>query len=215
MSSGCQGFLRKRKTRARLMAEMSAGGSVKPVRTMPATSGLRWRNSSSSSTPVIPGMRWSAMTTSRSSFLASSSASGPDCASKTRYPDSRKFRRTVRFGRSSSTMRIPRLRVSPTPCRAMSVLRPSSSIAGKHEGPDVLKATFQSRCARESARRLAARARILTQLDVGSGPLAPAKGRGEREPEKQSGSGNSRSAAVVATRGAHRIREGAGIGGFR
>jgi hypothetical protein len=81
MSSGCHGFLRKRKTRARLMALISAGGSVKPVSTMPATSGLRERSSSSISTPVISGMRWSAMTTSMSDLSAISRACLPDSAS--------------------------------------------------------------------------------------------------------------------------------------
>ena len=81
MSSGCHGFLRKRKTRARLMALINAGGSVNPVRTMPATSGLRLRSSSSISTPVISGMRWSAITTSMSAFSAISRARSPESAS--------------------------------------------------------------------------------------------------------------------------------------
>src|SRR5438094_6751871 len=144
MSSGCQGFFKNRKTRARLIAEISAGGSVKPVRMMPATSGLNSRTLSSSSTPVISGMRWSEMITSSAVAFAISSASFPDCASWTRYPASRKFRRTVRLGLSSSTMRIPPLRVSPTPCRAMSERSPSSSIGAQHRLLSVVKATFDS-----------------------------------------------------------------------
>ena len=52
---------------AALMDAISASASVKAVRSTRTVSGATWRLSASSSVPVIPGIRWSLMTTATSS----------------------------------------------------------------------------------------------------------------------------------------------------
>ncbi len=122
MSAGSQGFRRKRKALARLMAASRASMSAYPVRTIPATSGRRRRSFSSRSTPVIPGMRWSVTTTSSATFSARASASSPEAAVCTcqRSSSSRNPRRTTRLLGSSSTSRSPPESWLPIPKRATS-----------------------------------------------------------------------------------------------
>jgi hypothetical protein len=67
------------------------------------TSGWTFFTCRSSSSPVIPGMRWSVRTTATCSAARISSASCPFAATRTRNWFSNDFANTTRFARSSST----------------------------------------------------------------------------------------------------------------
>ena len=61
---------------------------------------LTWRSSSS---PLMPGMRWSVSTTATCSLAITSRASWPSAATRTLNRFSNDFANTTRFPRSSST----------------------------------------------------------------------------------------------------------------